>query len=185
MNPVKHLWWRFFEEIVNSFWELTILQKISTVDGYRVLNTPLPVPRTFHKKIDISFFYIFISLCRSSFSYEVRYAMQLGNLWQYFYHKHYFSGFREIGGLNALWEKYPSAVPNATAVITSTSNNSSVSTVVFSVMATRNAFVSGNVTTTIASKFNADCYKVDPLWGHMFRCVKPMLHDPCLPKHSA
>ena len=60
---------------MNSFWELTILKKISTVDGYMVLNTPLPVPRTFHKKIDISFFYIFISLCRSSFSYEVRYAM--------------------------------------------------------------------------------------------------------------
>ena len=75
-------------------------------------------------------------------------------------------GFLENNGLNALWEKYPSAVPNATAVITSTSNNLSVSTMLFSTIVTMNTLVTGNVT---SCKFNPDCYKVDPLWGHIFR----------------
>jgi len=87
-------------------------------------------------------------------------------------------GFREVGGLDALWTKYPNAYSSVSNMTTASTTVATMTTAFMTTMSGHNATGAYNNTMaamfkTNASKemFQASCYRPVEEWDHMFRPI--------------
>lgn len=98
-------------------------------------------------------------------------------------------GFQKVGGMEGLWEKYPSAIgdsiithiTNTTSATNATSMNVSLTTTVITTLAANTS--NFTTTTTLAPALTA-CYGVEKHWDNMFRSVQTYFVYLTARKHS-
>ncbi|XP_057296485.1 sodium/mannose cotransporter SLC5A10-like [Hydractinia symbiolongicarpus] len=80
-------------------------------------------------------------------------------------------GFKEVGGINGLWDKYAIAAGNATflptVITTAATNVTMTTTAVAKTTAVIATVTMANATTQ--APYVASCYKAEEKWDHMFR----------------